>query len=92
MYSLDHWVGGVQHFMTKMGASGSADERFVDVFRGGVLLTRCAQPGGCSHACHADAPACHNSSHLRMWACCERCRVKRGVLCMRHWWRLIVCD
>ena len=28
--------------MTKMGADGSADERFVDVFRSGVLLNRCA--------------------------------------------------
>ena len=30
--------------MTKMGAGGSADERFVDVFRSGVLLNRCAAP------------------------------------------------
>ena len=40
-------LDGAQHFMTKMGAPGSAEERFVDVFRGGVLLTRCAQPGDC---------------------------------------------
>ena len=33
---------GAQHFMNKMGAPGSPDERFVDVFRGGALLTRCA--------------------------------------------------
>ncbi|KAK9822825.1 hypothetical protein WJX81_005639 [Elliptochloris bilobata] len=28
------------HFMNKMGEPGSPDERFIDVFRGGVLLTR----------------------------------------------------
>ena len=36
------YLGSEQHFMTKMGADGSADERFVDVFRSGVLLNRCA--------------------------------------------------
>lgn len=38
------YLGCEQHFMTKMGADSSADERYVDVFRGGVLLTRCAVP------------------------------------------------
>ena len=33
-------VGLPAHFVTKMGAEGSPDERFVDVFRGGKLLCR----------------------------------------------------
>ena len=49
---------GAQHFMNKMGEPGSPDERFVDVFRGGALLTRCAhlslphQPRACLVTTH----------------------------------------
>ncbi len=34
-------AGMPMHLVTSMGVPGSPEERFIDVFRGGQLLTRC---------------------------------------------------
>jgi regulator of sirC expression with transglutaminase-like and TPR domain len=38
-------IGMPMHLINRLGAPESPDERFIDVFRGGQLMTRCLLPG-----------------------------------------------
>ena len=54
------------HLVNKMGEPDAPDERFIDVFDGGKLLTRSASALRLSAFCHlSQVSALHTTSHYR---------------------------
>lgn len=68
--------------MTKMGADGAADERFVDVFRSGVLLNRCAAP---TRRMRSAAPCCRAWQMSQIFHM-QPCSKSSSMLAHCFWW------
>jgi len=67
------FVGMPMHFMNKLGAADTPDERFIDVFAGGKVLDRC---DCCQHAKHR-CSFTHSCVGLLNSNCLAMARVKR---------------